>query len=154
MFVLLILIVAFYSFIYLFLKRQNGAEVASKNILKTEIIACIIIAMEAGVYLFFRRRLVKRVWAQTHVFLLYFALIILPILFAIIPFALKNFLSGEKFHSRMGILLSVRFYIYWACILIGHVFFFLVIRQALTTPSTITHMEPEGLLDEFGPSQY
>ena len=73
MFVLLILIVAFYSFIYLFLKRQNGAEVASKNILKTEIIACIIIAMEAGVYLFFRRRLVKRVWAQTHVFLLYFA---------------------------------------------------------------------------------
>jgi hypothetical protein len=80
----------------------------------------LILTAECIVYWFLRKKKIRKLLIRMHISLLYFALILLPILHVFVLFYLEK-------SMYMGLLFNIKFLVYWSCIIISHLFFIAVL---------------------------
>ena len=150
-FVVLSILVSVY---YLFLLFDNYASVSGNFMLMLALqggITLAILLAETFVYWYLRKYIANRSWCWAHVITTYAALIILPLLFALVLFFTPDFQEQETWFSFYRTLLIIRRGIFWACVLIGHIFFIQTIIKGINLKKKIAAVqgEDEGIFSDF-----
>lgn len=127
--VLLVLFVVYSS-----LTIQNSyalsPELMFRHLLRVAIIMIVLIA-EVFLYWRFRSFIYNRAWAIIHVISIYFAWMLLPILFQFIVFMMIDRVEPGNAAAFFIPLARINMTVYWAALIIGHIFFILLIKKSV-----------------------
>ena len=106
--------------------------------------------LEMIIYWILRNRLQNRLWVHIHIWSVFLAMVILPLLYVLITFIFDQYNSPDAGTSFKNSLYQLRFYLYWILIGIGHTLFIATIVKSFSKKQeTIADEQAPGLLDEF-----
>jgi len=109
-----------------------------------------LLLIEAIVYWNFRFRIKKRLWVHLHIWTIFMAMTIVPLIFFVIRTISERYKSPNDSLYFNQQLYQYQFYTFWSLITIGHIFFIATIVKGLSPKKETIADEPTpGLLDEF-----
>jgi hypothetical protein len=113
-------------------------------------ILTILVVIEATIYSYFRNQELKKVWVHVHVWSLFLAMILSPLVIAMMMPALAGLHRETEYYqdSMLYKILAVKNYVYWSLLACGHLFFIGTIVRCLQIKEPESNDSP-GLLDEF-----
>ena len=131
--------------------RPLGGQVNFIPIIVQMTVTFIVLLSEAIVYWKLRRRFEKMSWVWAHIFLLYFILILMPIVYLFVLPLLTNYFNPQRSSSLIINLSVTRVILFWSSVAIAHIFFVLtIVKSKWKNKSTVAaNDEPANLLDEF-----
>ena len=104
---------------------------------------------EAVFYRMARKRIASLWEVRVHVSCMWYCFVIFPLLQALIFLYINEFVSLSERQRLVRVISPTLVLIYWALILVGHVFFGIVVKKSLARP-VVTPGDPENinLLDD------
>jgi hypothetical protein len=115
-----------------------------------EITVLAIVFAEAMTYWFFRYRIINKLWVRLHVWLIFFAMLIIPLFMILFFIVAPNYLGNEDLANSKILLGNIRFYLSWGLIIISHFFFILTLVKFFSTKKEITTTEKsDNILEDF-----
>jgi len=113
--------------------RQFAGNVNFTPIIVQLVISFAVLLAEAIVYWKLRRRFQNMSWVWTHVFLLYFILLVMPIAYLIGLPLLNRYFAPESYSELMVRLSWIRVIFFWSILAMAHLFFVLTIVKSYST---------------------
>jgi hypothetical protein len=143
--ILLLLQGLFAATVVVFL-RQLGTGIAATAVLKSMLFQLIFITVSIGIYIWLRRRELKRSWVNLHLLLFYFIFLVLPLLQGFLPLLFMQFWTKQEVSVNWSIVYMLRQIVYYTCLCAGFLFLVLNIFYAIRDRAPVPDA---GLLDEF-----
>jgi hypothetical protein len=111
-------------------------------------LSVIVVIIEAMVYWYRRYKIPNKAWVHVHVWTLFVATILIPLATAVMIPVLSKMYSPDLYDNTLSNILTIRHYVYWGLLAIGHIFFIATIVRSLQLKESESN-EPPGILDEF-----
>lgn len=135
--VLAVLMVAYYAFTFITIHERAGDDGRTtgwyyqvfRRLLIEFTVIIIVLSAEAIFYYINRKIPAKRLWVRLHIFLLYFTLIIAPLLSVLIADFYINLFGNRSEYWEF--LFKLRNVIMIAAVVMAHVYFLMVISQVI-----------------------
>lgn len=139
--------------VYFAAYRYSGSyyDLSRINIFSAyQIAVLIILFLEALIYWSIKFRIANKYWVKAHVWLMFFAMIILPFFAWLTLTIAPQYLSLTEFSRLRFWASSIRFYFGWGLIIIAHIFFVLTLINFFNTRNQVAKTENSpDMLDEF-----
>ena len=107
-----------------------------------------ILLVEAIIYWRIRKRIHERKWVWAHLLFSLFAFVLVWVLYfgvgVILLYSDRDMLTRNR-----GLLNNIKFYCYWAAIIIGHIFFIVAIVRSLSCKNAVASQEANDFLNEL-----
>ncbi|HEX6429097.1 MAG TPA: hypothetical protein VF008_15480 [Niastella sp.] len=131
-FMLGMLLIVLLQGIPLFKLLARAPGLRTGKVLFVSLVLPVLFIIEASFYWGLRKRIFqkKRVWI--HIGLTLFAVFLLKILMALIISTYSHFTSKGLFRSA-DLLSPLEMFIFWTCMIIGHIYFILVLVDSYST---------------------
>ncbi len=137
-------------FLYNFLLKRGINTAAYEVFSFLNLIIVILPLLEAFIYWRLRFDNPQKRWAHRHVWILFLAVVLLPLLmFVLTPFMVIKYPASE--HPDLYPLINkINYWTFWFLFSLAHIFFIVTIVKYFKRKNEVTENEtPAGLLDEF-----
>jgi hypothetical protein len=137
------------SVIYFFTRilTRNYAYPAKFNIFNVyQVILIAILLLEAMIYWSLRNKIVNTQWVKAHVWLIFFGMVIIPFLTAIILAIVPQYFNARHLKFRI---INIRVYISWTLFALAHVFFVLTLHSFFKNKNQQSAVDSGDILEEF-----
>jgi hypothetical protein len=106
--------------------------------------------LEAFIYWRLRLNISTKLWAHMHIWILFLAMVLLPLLmFVLAPFITINY-SPSGNPNLYHLINNINYWSFWFFFSLAHIFFIVTIVKYFNRKSEVKENEtPAGLLDEF-----
>ena len=131
--------------------RPFGGQINFIPIIVQLTISLFVLLSEAIVYWKLRKTFYNMSWVWCHICLLYFILMVMPIVYLFLLPILNRSYSPEQYGEVMLNISRIRVIIFWSGLIIAHIFFVLTIVKSNWKKESAESLanEPANLLDEF-----
>lgn len=145
---LLILTIVYFT-VHRFATPQN--DLSQINIFSAyEIIVMAIFFLQAIIYWSLRYNIVYKSWVKAHVWLIFFAMVILPFFMWLGLIVAPRYLGMEQIAVFRLWSANIRFYLGWSLIIIAHVYFILTLVTFFNTKKiNASTVKSADVLEEF-----
>jgi hypothetical protein len=115
-----------------------------------QIMLVAILFLEAMTYWSLRNNIVNRQWVKAHVWLVFFAMVVIPFFTWFLLFITARYLGMHQFSVLKIWVVRARLYISWSVFIIAHVFFILTLVNFFKAKSQHVQSETTAdVLEEF-----
>jgi hypothetical protein len=111
-------------------------------------LSVMVVVIEAMVYWYRRYKIPNKAWVHIHVWTLIVATILIPLASVVMMPILSRMYSPDLYDNTLSNIITIRSYVYWGLLAIGHAFFIATIVRSLQLKESQSN-EPPGILDEF-----
>jgi hypothetical protein len=122
-------------------KMQDGNIYMSTSYFLINWLLVAMLVAETFIYWRIRRKIYKRGWVLAHILLTLIPMVIIPLMYVVLPLLADNFYSGNTLEI-LKTMTRGSFYVLWACLITGNVFFVATVRKSF-------HFKP-GIPDDTG----
>jgi len=130
---------------------ESNVDSVISSIIWQMVLALAVVAVEATVYWLLKRKFYRMSWVWAHVSLLYFVLMVVPLLYPLGNLILFNYMGSGHAGEWVLMISNVLSTLFWSAVVVAHIFFVLTIVRSLKARKQKEKgtYDPASLLDEF-----